>query len=274
MPTVTTKAPDRTPLDPGDGALELADHRMAATTPLMWIMLLALCAVLAAAVVWSVFGRAPTVVSGRGIILPPDGTYEIGVPYEGTVETLLIDVGSPVAEGDVVAVIRGPDGVPHEVRSVVAGTVTQMFVKRGTYDRNGAALALVEPSTDNLGVVAYVDAASGKDIEPGMRVYVQPSSAPAAQYGTMVGRVVAVSSAPVDSARIELMVGRNAALVQRLTGSGAVDEVMIDIEDAPQNASGFRWSSGRGPDYEITSGTLASVEIITSDRAPIRRLLG
>ena len=142
------------------------------------------------------------------------------------------------------------------------------------YDRNGEALALIEPPNDELVVTAYIDAADGKSVDPGMKVYISPSSAPAAQYGSMLGHVRSVSASPVDQKRLELMVGRNPALIQRLTGSGAVVEVQITLDPDPSTPTGFDWTSGMGPEYPITSGTLSKVQIVTQDRRPISRLLG
>ena len=273
MRPVTKGETDR-PLDPGDAALEQADHRMAATTPLAWVSLIALFALVSAAVVWSIFGRAPEIVQGQGLIMPPSGTVEIGVPFDGVVESVGIDVGASVREGQVVAVVLGSDGVRREITSSVSGVVTEVYVRRGMYDRNGEALALIEPPNDELVVTAYIDAADGKSVDPGMKVYISPSSAPAAQYGSMLGHVRSVSASPVDQKRLELMVGRNPALIQRLTGSGAVVEVQITLDPDPSTPTGFDWTSGMGPEYPITSGTLSKVQIVTQDRRPISRLLG
>jgi len=248
------------------------DGRLAATTRVGWLGLLAVVSVVIAAIAWSVFGQAPSVVRGEGLVLPPDGLYEIGVAYEGVVSELFIDIGDRVTAGQTVARLVTPDGVTVDVTSTVAGTVVQVLVKVGSFDTMGRPVATIEPDSDVLDVVAFVPAADGKLIDPGMEAFVAPSSAPAAEYGTITGTVSSVSPAPVDRARIELLVGRNAALVDQLAGSEPVIEIHIDMDLNAANPSGLEWSAGAGPSFAITSGSLAGVTVVLADQRPIDRL--
>ncbi|MBF0130038.1 MAG: hypothetical protein HQL33_08590 [Alphaproteobacteria bacterium] len=49
---------------------------------------------------------------------------------------------------------------------------------------------------------------------------------------------------------------KNKALVQELSGGGAPFEVSVELKRDPNSPSGFLWSSSRGPEVDINSGTL------------------
>lgn len=249
------------------------DSRLAATTRTGWIGLAAVVAVVVAVVGWSVFGQAPTVARGQGLVIPPDGLYELGIASEGVVTELFIDVGDEVADGQTVARIVTADGDIEDVTSTVDGTVLQVLVKVGGFDVAGGSIATVEPFSDVLEVVVFVPEPEGNQVDVGMRAFVAPSSAPAAEYGSITGTVASVSPAPVDRARVELLVGRNAALVDLLAGSEPVIEVRVVMDLDDTNPSGLAWSAGSGPPFAITAGSLASVTVILDDQRPIDRLL-
>jgi HlyD family secretion protein len=47
----------------------------------------------------------------------------------------------------------------------------------------------------------------------------------------------------------------------------------VELVGESGNASGYRWSSSKGPDSKLTAGTTASVRITVEERAPITFLL-
>lgn len=249
------------------------DRRLAATTRSGWLGLAAVVAVVVAVVGWSVFGQAPTIARGQGLVIPPNGLYELGIASEGVVTELFIDVGDEVADGQTVARVLTAAGDTADVTSTVDGTVLQVLVKVGGFDAAGESIATVEPFSEVLEVVAFVPAADGTRVVAGMRAFVAPASAPAAEYGTVTGTVASVSPAPVDRARVELLVGRNAALVDLLAGSEPVIEIRVVMDLDDTNPSGLAWSAGTGPPFAITAGSLASVTVILDDQRPIDRLL-
>lgn len=85
---------------------EQLDHLMQVTTPRAWMALYTAGAILLAALVWSVFAKLPTTVSGRGILMPPRGIDEIYAPGAGLVSEILVKEGDFIKEGQVVARIE------------------------------------------------------------------------------------------------------------------------------------------------------------------------
>jgi HlyD family secretion protein len=229
---------------------------------------------LVAGLAWTIFGRAPTEVSGHSILLAPDGLYEVGVEVEGVVQEVLAERGRVMEEGVPIARVRGNDGQMIDVKAPIRGVVVSLFVRRGSYTRAGTAVATMEPpGTDLLGVV-FVPAEEGKVIKPGMRVFVSPSTAPAAQYGSMVGSVFNVSELPVTSERLRSYLGDNDDLADFLTGEGPVLEIVVELEEEDSTPTGYKWTSGSGPDFTISRATLGTASIVVSEQSPASQIFG
>jgi HlyD family secretion protein len=56
-----------------------------------------------------------------------------------------------------------------------------------------------------------------------------------------------------------------------MTG-GPVTELRVTLERDPMTSSGYKWSSSRGPEITISSGTLCTVEVITRHQPPVSLL--
>ncbi len=87
---------------------EQLDRLMRVTNPQGWVALGGLGLVLVFALVWSVFGRLPTTISGTGILLSAEGIREIEVLASGVVADLRVEVGDAVARGDTIARVGQP----------------------------------------------------------------------------------------------------------------------------------------------------------------------
>ena len=84
----------------------------------------------------------------------------------------------------------------------------------------------------------------------------------------MRGKVTFVAHYPATTAGMMTLL-ENDALVASLGRSGMVTEVDIALERSSDTPSGFRWSSSRGPETQVTAGTLCSAQIITRSQKPI-----
>ena len=74
-----------------------------------WLALLACGLILATALVWGVFGRVPTKVTGSGILLPLGGLAGLVAVADGQLTTLEVKPGDQVTRGQVVARLAQPD---------------------------------------------------------------------------------------------------------------------------------------------------------------------
>jgi HlyD family secretion protein len=85
------------------------DQLLQTVGPKSWIPLLALSLVVAAVVLWAVFGRIPIVVNGKGILVYPRKVVDFQAPGSGNVTRLLVRVGDTIKKDTVLARISQPE---------------------------------------------------------------------------------------------------------------------------------------------------------------------
>lgn len=80
------------------------------TQPYSWIALTAAGLAIAVALVWSIFGRLPTVVSGEGILIRKGGTFNIVAQGSGVVTEIAdLEPGKSVTRGQLLARLAQPE---------------------------------------------------------------------------------------------------------------------------------------------------------------------
>src|SRR5256885_16849027 len=80
---------------------ESLDQLMRVTSARDWISLCALGALTIVFVVWSVVGRLPTSVTGRGILIHPFQIVDCRATEAGRLESLNVKPGDAVKKGDL-----------------------------------------------------------------------------------------------------------------------------------------------------------------------------
>jgi len=157
-----------------------------------------------------------------------------------------------------------------QIISEYSGRVLELTAKPGQVLRQGDRLGLVEadaPSTQLVAAV-YFSIKDGKRIQPGMRIQITPDSVPKERFGSILGTVKAVSTLPVSRQTIVSTVG-NAQVADSLMVPGGQMEVIAALEKDAGTFTGYRWSSSRGPDITISSGTTASARTTIEQQPPI-----
>lgn len=265
---------------PADPAAAVEERGSTMTRPLI-LVLIGLCLVVFAILVWAVFGRAPQTVSGFGYLVPDGGYTEVGTQVTGVVDSVEVEPGQRVTEGqELVRVARdaaggGSDGSREgssgggSIESVVSpvdGIVIEVVALPGRSTTGGDPMVYLQPTEVPLVVKGFLPATSAETLTVGMPASVSPADAPRrAQYGVILGRVAALSPAPVTPQRVSFIVGGNASLVDYFLSDGPVIEVTVELQEDPSTPSGYAWSIGQGPDTEISAGTLSEVTVVVRD---------
>lgn len=162
------------------------------------------------------------------------------------------------------------EGFQDQTRLVapVSGQVTELRTLQGAQLRDGQAVLTIENRGTGLEGVAFVSAANGKRIAPGMPVRVAASTVRREEYGTLIGRVVSVSDFPVSFEAIRVLV-QNDDLARSFMDRGPPHKVVIALERDAGTASGYRWTSRRGVGVVLSSGTTLNADITVELRRPI-----
>jgi HlyD family secretion protein len=85
---------------------ERLDQLMQIIKPADWIALVGLGGLIGCGVIWSIFGRIPVTVQGRGVFTQPRQVIDLQSTTGGQLQTLNISNGACVKKGDVLATIE------------------------------------------------------------------------------------------------------------------------------------------------------------------------
>ena len=157
-----------------------------------------------------------------------------------------------------------------QIVSEYSGRILEVTASIGQIVNAGQRLGAIETDDPNgkLLAVAYFQVSDGKKIEPGMEVRITPATIERERYGGIIGKVVSVSAFPVTTDAITNVVG-NAEVAQSLSAGGTKIEVFAELGADASSPTGYRWTSGRGPDIKVTAGTTGGVRATVEDRRPI-----
>jgi len=158
------------------------------------------------------------------------------------------------------------------ILSPYSGRVLEVLANRGDVVNPGTPILSVEVLSENLQAVLFVPASTGKKVQPGMTVRLSPSTVKREEYGSLLGKVTWVAEFPSTSRGMIRLLG-NEALVTRLMEQGPPIQVNVALTRDPATPTGYRWSSSRGPNLKISSGTLASGDIVVQQDRPIRLII-
>ena len=159
-----------------------------------------------------------------------------------------------------------------EIVSPLDGVITELKATPGTVVAPGKPILSIETAGSGLELLLYVPPESGKKVAPGMDVRIEPDTVKKEEYGTLIGKVVAVSDFP-RTAESMASVLQNPQLVTRFMEQGPPYAVRVELSPSAGSASGYRWSGGPGPSLKLSSGTTVRAAITTDRRAPINLLL-
>lgn len=148
------------------------------------------------------------------------------------------------------------------------GEVIGLLALPGQAISTGDAVVSIEALNQEMKALVYMTSGEGKRVRPGMTIQISPGTAEVYDFGYLIAKVGAVSEAPATQEAMLSLLG-NQRLVQTFTEKGAPIAVEATLERDPSTRSGFRWSSSKGPPFEIRSGTLCSARVITQEQRPI-----
>ncbi|RCJ26664.1 NHLP bacteriocin system secretion protein [Nostoc sp. ATCC 43529] len=84
---------------------ERLDELMQVVSPRSWLPLAALGSVVGVAVIWSIYGRIPITVEGRGVLIYPSNVVPLQSKSAGQLMALNVKVGDVIKKGQVLATI-------------------------------------------------------------------------------------------------------------------------------------------------------------------------
>lgn len=154
------------------------------------------------------------------------------------------------------------------IRSRVSGTVVLDEVSGFALVSAGQRLLVIETGDERVQALLYVPSDAGKQIRPGMEVRLSPSVAKKEEYGSLVGAVVKIDPMPeTETALAERLSNRD--LARQFTRLGPPLQVEIKLEKGPDDPAGYAWTSQRGQEIKLSSGTLLEGQVTVRTGRPI-----
>jgi HlyD family secretion protein len=154
------------------------------------------------------------------------------------------------------------------VVSSYSGEVLEIKAHPGDTVSMGEPVISIQPDAQNLELVAYLPSTQAKETKVDMEVQISPSLIKREEYGFMKGEVVYVSNYPATPAAL-MSNFENESLARVLSGTGPVTEIRVLLKPSSDTPSGFAWSTSKGPNITISSGTICSIQIVTKRQKPI-----
>ncbi|WP_414582707.1 NHLP bacteriocin system secretion protein [Scytonema sp. PCC 10023] len=85
---------------------ERLDQLMQVVSPKSWLPLTALSSLVVVAIIWSICGRIPITVEGRGVLIYPRKVVPLQAASAGQLQALNVNAGDFVKKGDVLATVN------------------------------------------------------------------------------------------------------------------------------------------------------------------------
>jgi HlyD family secretion protein len=166
-----------------------------------------------------------------------------------------------------------------DVVSQYNGRVLEVGTVIGRTVSNGTRLGTIEieDSKAPLLTLTYFADKDGKQIKPGMTLEVTPSVVKRERFGGIVAKVTEVSPFPVATQDIAAIIGNEdvaKSFAESFSQRGGVAvQVYAQMQNKQSNISGYEWSSSKGPDLKLSSGTTTSVRVKIGERSPISYII-
>ncbi|MBU1106672.1 MAG: NHLP bacteriocin system secretion protein [Candidatus Riflebacteria bacterium] len=130
------------------------------------------------------------------------------------------------------------------------------------------SLESIKEGAKKLEAYLYIPMREGKQIQPGMNVQIVPGAVKRQEFGFVCGKIISVSPLPATENGMQSVLG-NLSLVRSLMNSGPLIAIRAELLTDPASPSGLKWSSGKGPELIINSGTSCDASVVTREQAPV-----
>ncbi|MBQ9716603.1 MAG: DUF2118 domain-containing protein [Clostridia bacterium] len=249
------------------------DKALKITSPLSWLALIGVTLIVAAAVIWSVFGSIPVTLTAQGIVSPPSATNAVYSHETGTVADVRVENGDRISKGDVLLTYTSGSGSVQELVSDQDGVVSLIRAEAGTAFVHGEDVIRLAPETDSRQVVVcYVPLAYVVSLKEDMKVQVSLASVDSQSLGFMEARISNIDSFASSADGMAHVIGYGNGLDSMFLSGGAVAAVTCILTEDSSTVSGYAWSNKNGGEVTVPTGSMVTAKIILDEVPPITKL--
>jgi HlyD family secretion protein len=155
-----------------------------------------------------------------------------------------------------------------EVHAPVTGTVNEIQLRPGSLVGRGQSVLTIETSGNGLGFMLFAPLRDGEKIQPGQAVKISPNWTVREEEGTMLGTVTELSKLPITPEGLRSLLS-NEDLVRHFSDAGPVFIVRVSLKPDPKTRSGYAWTSSKGAEVPLESGSFGGGEVLVKSQRPI-----
>jgi len=159
--------------------------------------------------------------------------------------------------------------VSKSITSPVDGTVTSIHSSIGDVVGSGSPIVSIAKTAEGMDAVVYVPARTGKSVRDGMRALIAPTTVNKDEFGSILGEVSMVSAYPTSESSMMATLQNRELVAQFLKDAVTPIQVRVHLKPSSENYSKLTWSSSKGPDLNVTPGTLVTAQVTIKEQAPI-----
>lgn len=270
---------------------EQLDRTINITTPMTWMLLIAVGLLLLALFIWSIFGTIPSTVSMQGILLSPGKTNAIFAPCDGVlVKTDFVQPGETFEAGDKLFTVEKKDGKRSSFKARFDGRLDSFLLQDGEQIVEGQEIARCSPLLDSdkhakQVVLCYVPESEVPKLRDLMRRRREESRSfeglPAMIYpggrsandAFVEGTLLMIDERTANEQNMGLNLGPDSKrMAERFLQKGPVVALCFSI--STDAGGGWQWSRPGHEGSRFSNGTSVDVELITDTVRPIEKLFG
>lgn len=251
------------------------DKAIKITTPMSWMALLGIFLIIIAVIVWGFCGTLPETKEISGVIVSSDNIGTIYCDENATISKIVKKIGDKVSKNENILKIKMLDGTEKNIIINEDAVITNIMFEEGASIHKGDEIIKYTPTnSEKQLIVCYVPVSIAKQLKKDMKVLVYPSSVDSQKYGHMEACIKSISDYPVTTSNMWYILGNDNMMSEQFISNGPVIEVICSIKMNSNDKNKFYWSNEKGKDINITTGTFISGKVVTSEDAPITKLIG
>lgn len=243
-----------------------------------WIGLSFFILVVLGILLWSIAGKIPVTVSGKGIMIDPGSMFNVKSKYRAEVREIKVLPDDRVEEGDVLMELQlindNTLGAIYQVTSPAKGEVRIINAQKGDLVEPGEQLFFIQKDLDvkTLKILGFVPFYPGENLKKGMIARLGFSSIKLSSYGSVEGNVGEVFPYMPDMESYYMEMLPSLVLREYLTDPLPQKMFLVNPQLNPVNPTGLSWTKGMGPPEPIQAGEIGNLQIEISYVRPISYL--
>ena len=232
-------------------------------SPSLMVVLAAMLTICLVAIFWCVFGKINYKVTGEGVIFPFGDPLPISVPYDGTIDKVLVTHGTAVTGGTALVQVR--NSLATTTVAAPRDGVLLNTLPEGTSFKARESLVWLMPQANQLHereILCYMESKSMRKLKIGQEVQVTPADLQRENWGYAYGHIVGIEPFPTSQTEVSnrIKLDQFASFVPK---DKALYEVRVVLD---QDGDGLKWSRKKSRSLQMKTGSLCTIQIITNEK--------